>query len=245
MVLLSGLGRRAGIVAAIAERLATDGWDLAFVYCSDYDTRVNGGADDIREIEHGLRKLGARSVALDVDLAQVDVATSIFDLAETLGPVTALVLGHAESVNGGLLDTTIESFDRHLAVNARASWLLIREFGRRFAGSTGAGRLVALTSDAIHDEVAYGASKGALDRVVLAAAREFAGLGITANLVNPGPVDTGWMTDDVRDWVLERTPAGRGGRPADTASLVAFLLSEDGQWINGQLLKSDGGFSAP
>ena len=104
---------------------------------------------------------------------------------------------------------------------------------------------MALTSDAIHNEIAYGASKGALDRIVFAAAREFGARGITANLVNPGPIDTGWMTDDVRDALLARTPAGRLGTPADTAALVAFLLSADGGWITGHLLKSDGGFGAP
>lgn len=101
------------------------------------------------------------------------------------------------------------------------------------------------TSDALHDEIAYGASKAALDRVVLAAAREFGSFGITANLVNPGPIDTGWMTDELRQTLLARTPSGRLGTPGDTAALLAYLLSPDGQWITGQLLKSDGGFSAP
>ncbi|MET4780200.1 SDR family oxidoreductase [Glaciihabitans sp. UYNi722] len=245
VVLLTGLGRRIGIAAGIAERLAADGWDIAFVYSSHYDDRANGGAGDIAEIEGRLRELGAEVVGIDADLGNVEVAASALDIAETLGRVTALVLSHAESVNSGILSTTVESFDRHFAVNARASWLLIREFAARFTGERGTGRVVALTSDAITDEVPYGASKGALDRIVFAAAREFAELGITSNAVNPGPVDTGWMTDEVRGWVRDRTPAGRGGQPADTASLVAFLLSEDGQWINGQLLKSDGGFSAP
>lgn len=244
VALITGLGRKVGIAAGIADRLARDGWDLAFVYSGEYDDRVNGGAGDIREIERTLGEHGAATVAIDADLAKVEVATSVFEIAQTLGPVTALVLSHAESVNASILDATVESFDRHFAVNARASWLLVREFARRFTGEPGTGRIVALTSDAIHDEVAYGASKGALDRIVQAAAREFGDRGITANLVNPGPVDTGWMSDEVRDWVLSRTPAGRGGRPSDTAELVAFLLSDKGQWINGQLLTSDGGFSA-
>jgi 3-oxoacyl-[acyl-carrier protein] reductase len=260
VALITGLGRRVGIAYGIAGRLARDGWDIAFGHSAAYDERVNslpGAAAELRVIERELHELGARTVAVDVDLAAVDAAAVLFDAAETLGPVRGMVLSHAESVNAGILTTTVESFDRHLAVNSRGSWLLVREFARRFAGgstgsgstgsgSTGSGgRIVALTSDAIHDEVAYGASKGALDRVVFAAARELAPLGITANLVNPGPVDTGWMTDEVREALREATPAGRLGTPRDTAALVSFLLSEDGEWITGQLIKSDGGFGAP
>ena len=74
----------------------------------------------------------------------------------------------------------------------------------------------------------YGSTKGALDRLVVAAARELQDLRLTANVVNPGPVDTGWMDDALREQVRAATPRGRGGRPQDTASLVSFLLSEDG-----------------
>lgn len=251
VVLLTGLGREIGLGSAIATRLVTDGWDVAFVYSAAYDSRVNGGAGNTALIERKLRDLGGNTLGIDADLAESSEVMRIFDAAQSLGPVSALVLGHAESTSGGIITTTVDSFDRHIAVNARASWLLIREFALRFTtrqdaiGIQIAGRIVGLTSDAIHNELSYGASKGALDRTVFTAAREFAEAGITANLVNPGPVDTGWMTDDVRQWVLERTPAGRGGRPTDTAALVSFLLSSDAQWITGQLLKSDGGFSAP
>jgi NAD(P)-dependent dehydrogenase (short-subunit alcohol dehydrogenase family) len=74
----------------------------------------------------------------------------------------------------------------------------VREFARRFRGTRGRGRIVALTSDHVAGNLPYGASKGALDRIVLAAATEFghAGCGITANVVNPGPTDTGWMTNE-------------------------------------------------
>ncbi|MES2094703.1 MAG: SDR family oxidoreductase [Actinomycetota bacterium] len=243
LVLLTGLGRPVGIAAAIAERLATDGWDIAFVYSGQYDADINGGAGDIPAIEQRLRSLGAQTVAIEADLGHADVASSVFERAETLGPVAALVLSHAHSTNAGILTETVESFDRHFAVNTRGSWLLVREYGRRFEHDSG--RIVALTSDAIHHEIAYGASKAALDRIIFAAAREFGARRITANLVNPGPIDTGWMTDEVRAELLALTPFGRLGVPADAASLVAFLLSADGGWITGQLIKSDGGFGAP
>lgn len=155
----------------------------------------------------------------------------------------ALVLAHCESISSGLLDTSVESFDRHFAVNTRASWLLIREYAKRFRGAHGTGRIVSLTSDATVGNLPYGASKGALDRITLAAARELAHLGVTANAVDPGPTDTGWMTAEVKAAVLRSTPLGRLGRPQDCANLVAFLCSPDGGWINGQLLNSDGGFA--
>src|SRR4029079_1534651 len=98
-----------------------------------------------------------------------------------------------------------------------------------------------LTSHATVFNVPYGASKGALDRIVLAAAVELADLGVTANVVNPGPIDTGWMADDDRASVLRNNLQGRLGVAADTANLVSFLLSEQGGWINRQVLYSDGG----
>ena len=87
----------------------------------------------------------------------------------------------------------------------------------------------------------YGASKGALDRITLAAAHELAHLGISSNVVNPGPIDTGWMNDEIRASATAGTPAGRTGTPADTANLVRFLMSDQGSWISGQLLYSNGG----
>src|SRR4051794_9786373 len=84
--------------------------------------------------------------------------------------------------------------------------------------------------------------KGAADRLTDAAAYELGHLGISANAINPGPVDTGWMDDAIRAAALEKTPLERGGTPEDTANLVSFLCSEAGRWVTGQLLYSNGGF---
>ncbi len=176
-----------------------------------------------------LTQHGIATAAVEADLADPDAPARVFDEVERdLGSVTALVMCHCESVDSGLLDTTVESFDRHFAVNARATWLLIREFGRRFTATPGTGRIIALTSDHTVNNLPYGASKGALDRITLAAAHELAHLGITANVINPGPVDTGWMTDEVRAQVLHQTPLHRLGAPQDTAHLVDFLCSPEG-----------------
>ena len=247
VALITGAGRRVGIAAGIAERLASDGWDLAITHWTPYDDRMPWGRQptDVAAIESSLRSRGARVVSIEADLADAAVPATVLNAVEAaLGPVRALVMCHAESVDSGILDTTVESFDRHFAVNARASWLLIREFASRFTGTPGTGRIVALTSDHTVFNLPYGASKAALDRIVIAAARELAELGLTSNVVNPGPVDTGWMTPELAEDLAARTPSGRLGTPRETAALVSFLLSDDGGWINGQLLYSDGGFSS-
>jgi 3-oxoacyl-[acyl-carrier protein] reductase len=82
----------------------------------------------------------------------------------------------------------------------------------RFRGAHGTGRIISLTSDAVVGNLPYGASKAALDRITLAAAHELAHLGVTANAINPGPVDTGWMTEELRQAVVRQTPLGRLAR---------------------------------
>jgi 3-oxoacyl-[acyl-carrier protein] reductase len=247
VAIVTGAGRRQGIAAAIVERLARDGFDVAFSSWRAYDDRMTWGADTgaAQALVTAVRDAGGRAVPIEVDFEDVATPLILFDRAETeLGPVRALVVAHCESVDTTILDTTVEIFDRHMAVNARATWLLVREFARRFRSTPGSGRIVALTSDHTAGNLAYGSSKGAMDRIVLAAARELADLGVTANVVNPGATDTGWITADLRSHIVAATPGGRVGLPADAANLVAFLCSAQGGWVNGQLLHSDGGASA-
>ncbi|HKF19873.1 MAG TPA: SDR family oxidoreductase [Candidatus Dormibacteraeota bacterium] len=230
----------------MAKRLAADGWDVGLTWWLPADKSLpwSGGADEPFQLVEALREAGARVAWHEADLADPAAPKEIFEAIETeLGTVTALVNSHAVSLAGGIFETTVEEFDRHMAVNARATLLLIREFARRLPTGM-SGRVVSLTSDAVHGEVAYGASKAALERITVAAARELAPRGITVNAVNPGPNDTGWMEPRVRRRLLHDMPMGRLGRPADTAALVSFLCSEDGGWITGQVLASNGGFVA-
>jgi 3-oxoacyl-[acyl-carrier protein] reductase len=243
-VLVTGVGRAVGIGATVAADLAKAGWDVAISHWRPYDEKMPWGADQDaqRELTDQMTALGARSVAIEADLSDPAVPARLFDEVERdLGTVTALVMCHCEGVDSGLLDTSVASFDLHFAVNARATWLLIKEFGQRFRGEHGSGRILAFTSDHTVGNMPYGASKGALDRITLAAAHELAHLGVTANVINPGPVDTGWMSPEVRDQVVATTPLGRLGTPQDSANLVTFLCSPNGGWINGQLLYSNGG----
>jgi len=217
IVLITGAARPEGIAAGIAPRLTADGWEVVTSDLADADYPCDlSSASGPEEL----------------------IAAVVRDR----GPVSALVLSHAHDVESGILDTTAESFDTHLAVNARASLLRIAAFARQVP--SGGGAIVALTSDHTTGNLPYGASKGALDRIVISAARELGPAGISANVVNPGPIDTGWMTDDIRTSLTGAHPSGRLGTPRDIAAVVSFLISAEGRWVSGQLLHTDGGFSA-
>ncbi|WP_336501186.1 SDR family oxidoreductase [Microbacterium paraoxydans] len=216
LALVTGAARANSIASGIVPRLRADGWT---VVTSDLD-----GADH------------------PADLSTADGPERLIaEVAASHGPISALVLSHAHDVESGVLDATAESFDRHVAVNARASLLLIAAFARQ---AEEGGAIVALTSDHVTGNLPYGASKGALDRLVISAARELGPRGISANVLNPGPIDTGWMDEETRVGLAGMTPLGRLGTPGDIAAVVSFLVSDEGRWISGQLLHADGAFSA-
>ena len=127
----------------------------------------------------------------------------------------------------------------------RATLLLSVELCRRLPPD-GAGRIVSLTSGQalgpMPGELAYVAAKGAIEAFTTSLAAEVAHLGVTVNAVNPGPTDTGWMDDRMRQTLLDRFPQERIGEPDDAARLIAFLSGDEGRWITGQVIHAEGGF---
>jgi 3-oxoacyl-[acyl-carrier protein] reductase len=217
--LVTGAGRRGNVAAAVVPALEREGWDVA-------TTDLEG------------------EVTVRADLGDPEAAAGVFEATEAaVGGVTALVNCHAHSELGGLLEATPEQFDRHMVVNARATLLLSAEFVRRFGGEPGLGRIVNFTSTPpLAGEIAYAASKGAIEWITISAAVELGPRGITVNAVDPGPTETGWMSEELAQAVAQATPLGRAGRPQDAAELVAFLVSPAAGWITGQILHSDGGY---
>src|SRR5699024_11058516 len=130
--LLTGVGRRRGIGAAIAHGLAADGYDLALNYHAPYDQRVLGEPADVELLAEELREQGRSVVLVPGDLEDPAAPAAVVDAArEALGTLGAHVTCHCESVDSSILDTTVESFDRHYAVNVRATWLLLKAFAEQ------------------------------------------------------------------------------------------------------------------
>jgi 3-oxoacyl-[acyl-carrier protein] reductase len=241
-VIVTGASRRVGIGAEIVRVLAADGWSVFTTWWTDYDASMPWGSA-AGEVDELLSTTGA--TGMEADLGDPTVASSVFDAAEAIhGPVRALVNVHTYDPGGGLADIDGDSLDRHLAVNVRGTYLMCREFARRYSAESGPGRIVNfLSGPPLVGSVAYATSKGAVHWMTLSIAGELAPRGITVNAIDPGPTDTGWMEPELLTKLSEANPAGRVSTPNDAARLVRFLLAEEGGWINAQFLHSDGGFS--
>ncbi len=213
--LVTGVDRSRGIGSAIARRLAADG---------------------ARVVTHGLGD-GDLEVDVVADFADPAAPARVVSAA---APLDTLVVNHALSELGTLEELTAEQIDAHLHANVRASLLLVKEFAAQFDTETGA--VVLLTSGAhlgpMTREIAYAVSKGALAVAVATLAEALADRGIRVNAVNPGPTNTGYL--DGID--ANRMPLGRWGDPDDAARLVTWLCSDDGRWVTGQVIDSEGGF---
>ena len=229
--LVTGVSRRAGIGFAIVGRLEEAGASVFTPGWTPHDAAQAWGADQ------------TLTPSVEADFADPEAPARVVAAArEALGPLDVLVVNHARSGDGRLDELTAADLDAFLHENVRASLLLVKEFAAQFEGHTG--RVVLLTSGAhlgpMAGELAYAVSKGALAIATRTLAEELADRGLTVNCINPGPTDTGWGLADVEP--RPRMPSGRWGEPDDAARLVAWLCSEDGRWITGQVIDSEGGF---
>jgi 3-oxoacyl-[acyl-carrier protein] reductase len=251
VALVTGATRRQGIGAAICRALAAQGADVAFSHWRPYDAAFPwaGAPSEPGDLKQELTRQGARAAAIACDLSDADAPARLLDEVETrLGPLTILINNAAHSTNDGYEQLDATTIDAHYTVNMRATMLLAVEFARRFSPESdyALGRIVNLTSGqslgSMPDELAYAATKGAVEAFTRSLAPAVAAKGITVNAVNPGPTDTGWISPELRDVLLPRFPLGRLGAPEDVARLIAWLVSPEAGWVTGQVIHSEGGF---
>ena len=258
-VLVTGVSRRIGIGHAIACRAADYGASIVAHHYRPHDASQSWGADDIDAVMDSIRThlVGpARLVDIPADLAAPgEPARVVEQAAAAAGHLDALVCNQAmSSPDGSLSEMTEAVLDAHWAVDARASILLAQAFAAQegFAspapsGSARRGAIVFLTSGQglgpLPGEIAYAAAKAAIAGLTPTISEELIDAGITVNTVNPGPVDTGYVTEADREATAAMFPQGRWGEPDDAARLITWLLTDEARWITGQVINSEGGFA--
>ncbi len=248
VAIVTGASRRGSIGAAVCRTLASRGADVLFTHWRPFDREMSWGSDEDgpSALAEELRGLGVRAEDLEVDLSLPNPHLTVLDAArQRLGPPTILVNTAAHSTRDGYEQLDAATLDAHYAVNVWAMALLSVEFARAYHDGPG-GRIINFSSGQglgpMPGELAYAATKGAIEAFTRSLSVEVAPLGITVNAINPGPTDTGWMTDDLKNLLLPKFPSGRLGLPEDAARLVAFLASDEAEWITGQVIHSEGGF---
>jgi 3-oxoacyl-[acyl-carrier protein] reductase len=248
VAVVTGIGRRRGIGSAVCRALAARGADVALSYWKPYDRGMpwDPDEDEPRLLVEELRDAGVRAEAFEVDLSLAESPRELLDAAgSALGIPSILVNAAAHSTRDGYEGLDAEAIDAHYAVNVRAMALLSVLFARRYPGRPG-GRIVNFSSGQslgpMEDELAYGMTKGAIEAFTRSLAAGVGHRGITVNAVNPGPTDTGWISEELGRELLPKFPAGRIGQPEDAARLVAFLAGDEAAWITGQTIHSEGGF---
>lgn len=250
-MVVTGAGRRIAIGAAIARRAIADGACVLLHDWAPHDAEQPWGADPggPEALVEELRQAGGRVAHVCVDLADSQAPAAVVAAArESFGHVDAIVANHARSAEQSLEELTAAEIDLCHAVNTRATLLLVQAFADQHDDARPGGRVLLFTSGQYHGampaELPYIASKAALHEVTRSLAVHLAPRRITVNCIDPGPNDTGYADEGLRAAVAAANPGGRWSTPTDTARLVAWLLSDEADWITGQTIASDGGWSA-
>lgn len=232
-------GSSRGIGRATALRLAVGGAAVVVNYRAE--------ADSAKQVVAAVEATGGRAVMVRADAADPEELRTLLDAAEHhFGGLDVLVHNAAGFVRGPLADATDGDFGNAFSLNARATFVALREAGHRMRDN---GRIVFISSAATRlsppGEALYAASKAAGEQLVRTFAREVGTRGITVNSVLPGPTDTdGFAASSAPvDVLVARTPLGRLGEPEDIAEVVGFLVSDAARWVTGQSITVDGGFS--
>jgi 3-oxoacyl-[acyl-carrier protein] reductase len=244
---VTGASRLNGIGAAVCLQLAEKGANIFFTTWGTYDKEMHAGnyQGDADTLVGKLQEFGVQAAYKEINLAESNRIPDLFDLIEKkIGSPSILINNACFSQNHSWEDTSSELMDMHYEINLRATTLLSVEFAKRFVAKKGS--IIHLTSGQskgpMTGELAYAATKGAIDALTITLAAELGPKGITVNAVNPGPTNTGWMTEDLQKVLLPKFSLGRMGKPEDAARLIAFLAAPDAEWITGQIIHSEGGF---
>ena len=248
IAIVTGVSRLKGIGRAICVYLAINGIDIFFTYWCDYDKKMPWRIenDEPEKIQNEIIELGVRCDKLEIDLMQEEsIRTLLNHVEKSLGNPSILINNATYSTQTDISNITAKELDNHYNVNLKATILLTVNFVKRF--KTGqSGRIINLTSgqslSAMSNEIAYAVTKGAIETFTRTMQHEFATKNITINAINPGLTDSGWLDEKQRDVFINRFPMGRFGLPSDVSKLIAFLVSDNAEWITGQIIHSEGGF---
>jgi 3-oxoacyl-[acyl-carrier protein] reductase len=236
-------GGSRGIGAAIATRLAADGAVVAVNYAT-HDTEANHVIQKIVQV-------GGKAIAIRADVSQAEDVHRLFSEVTERFEGLDLLINNAGATHNGpvpIADTTDEIYDWTFAVNTKGTFLCLREAATRMRSG---GRIVNLSSTGVFDAhpgyAIYSAAKSAVEVLTRTLCKELKGRDITVNCVAPGATATEqWLkgkSDDLLQTIAKLSPLNRLGTPEDIAGLVAFLVSPQAEWVNGQVIRVNGGFA--
>ncbi|HEX8603019.1 MAG TPA: SDR family oxidoreductase [Pseudoduganella sp.] len=232
-------GASRGIGAAIAQRLARDGFTVVVNYA--------GRAADAENLVASIEAEGGRAISAQADVSDAVAVRRMFDAVEAaFGGVDVLVNNAGIMKLATLAESDDALFDSQIAINLKGSFNTLREAARRLRDG---GRIVNLSSSVIGlyqpGYSVYAATKAGVEALTHVLVKELRGRNITVNAVAPGPTATSLFLDgkpqDVIDRLAKLAPLERLGQPEDISNTVAFLTGPDGAWINGQTLRANGG----
>lgn len=242
-VIVTGAASERGIGRATAHHLAQAGWAVAVIDLDqDACDRVAGEIAD----SYGVPTLGLGMDIRDQEQVQAGVDRVVSELPQLVG----LVNNAGVSSPVPFLEVTPQEWDRVVDINLRGTFLVTQSAARVMAENR-LGRIVNISSTsaqrggAVYSLAAYSASKAAVIGLAKTLARELGPLGITANSVSPGSIDTdimgGRLTDERKELMLKDLPVGRVGTVDDVANVVSFLLSQDAEYLTGVTYDVNGG----